>query len=146
MSVVLPLSRRDRQPRSRRSVLLETSLQSNTEAMAPRQQPNVLITGTPGTGKTTHAELIASEADLKQLNIGELVREHELHDGFDDEHEAYTMNDDKVRPCLRCARPGERRLARLLSAACTPFLSAPAACMRPRSHLCAFIDISRCSV
>jgi adenylate kinase len=64
--------------------------------MTERTQPNILITGTPGTGKTTHAELIASELNLKHLNIGDLVREHELHDGYDEEFDAFNMNDDKV--------------------------------------------------
>jgi hypothetical protein len=94
MSVVLPRSRHKH--RAQRSVLLESSLDSQANRMTERTQPNILITGTPGTGKTTHAELIASELNLKHLNIGDLVREHELHDGYDEEFEAFNMNDDKV--------------------------------------------------
>jgi broad-specificity NMP kinase len=61
-----------------------------------RQKPNILITGTPGTGKTTHSELVAAETGLKHVNIGALVREHELYDGYNEEFEAYFVNDDKV--------------------------------------------------
>lgn len=69
-----------------------------------RVKPNILITGTPGTGKTTHAELIASEAGMQHLNISELVKMHELHDGWDGEAEAYNMNDDKVCCTLHAVR------------------------------------------
>ncbi|KAJ2345547.1 factor activating pos9, partial [Coemansia sp. RSA 2618] len=47
----------------------------------PRSSPNILITGTPGTGKTTTAELITLAAGLEKVTVGELVKERSLHDG-----------------------------------------------------------------
>ena len=43
--------------------------------------PVIIITGTPGTGKTTHAELLAQESPvpLKHINVGELVKEKGLY-------------------------------------------------------------------
>jgi len=61
-----------------------------------RTKPNVLVTGTPGTGKTTTADLFASGAGLKHVNIGELVKKEELHCGWDDEYECYVIDEDKV--------------------------------------------------
>jgi hypothetical protein len=94
MSVVLEHGRKHR---TRKRVLLESSTDVQSGAMPPRLKPNILITGTPGTGKTTHSELVASETGLRHINIGRLVREHELYDGYNEEFEAYWINDDKVR-------------------------------------------------
>jgi len=61
--------------------------------------PVIIITGTPGTGKTTHAELLAAESPipLQHINVGEWVKEKGLHEGFDEEWQSYTVDDDKVR-------------------------------------------------
>lgn len=61
-----------------------------------RQQPNILITGTPGTGKTTLSELVSLALSFKHVNVSELVKEHELHDGYDAEFDTYILNDDKA--------------------------------------------------
>jgi replication-associated recombination protein RarA len=95
MSVVLPAGKH--KARVHQRVLLESALAADAADMPDRKKPNILITGTPGTGKTTHADLLASETKLQHVVIGDLVREHELHDGYDEEFDAYTMNDDKVR-------------------------------------------------
>jgi len=67
--------------------------------MATRK-PNVLVTGTPGTGKTTTAQQAASGAGLRYINVGDWVKEKELHDGWDDEFDCYTVDEDKVRTCI----------------------------------------------
>jgi adenylate kinase len=61
--------------------------------------PVIIITGTPGTGKTTHAQLLAemSTVPLEHINVGEWVKERGLHEGFDSEWQAYTVDEDKVR-------------------------------------------------
>ncbi|CAE6433909.1 unnamed protein product [Rhizoctonia solani] len=71
---------------------------SNTDEHPPRKYPIIVITGTPGTGKSTHAELVASQSSvpLKHVNVGELVKEKELHEGFDEEWQSYIVDEDKV--------------------------------------------------
>jgi len=39
-----------------------------------RTKPNILITGTPGTGKTTTSALLAEQTGLKHVNVGDLVK------------------------------------------------------------------------
>ncbi|XP_072956985.1 adenylate kinase isoenzyme 6 homolog [Typha angustifolia] len=61
-----------------------------------RSRPNILVTGTPGTGKTTTSSLLADAAGLRHVNVGDLVKEKELHDGWDDELECHIINEDLV--------------------------------------------------
>ncbi|EFP76012.1 factor activating pos9 [Puccinia graminis f. sp. tritici] len=63
-----------------------------------RKNPNVLITGTPGTGKTTHAEMLAQESNgaLRAINIGDFVKEHGCHEGWDDEWQSWLVDDEKL--------------------------------------------------
>ncbi|KAG9453746.1 hypothetical protein H6P81_006650 [Aristolochia fimbriata] len=61
-----------------------------------RQKPNILITGTPGTGKTTTCSLLSDATQLRHINIGELVKEKNLHDGWDDEFDCHIINEDLV--------------------------------------------------
>lgn len=95
MSVALEPGRHNQRVRKHR-VLLESARDIHSAPMPARQQPNILVTGTPGTGKTTHCELIASEAGLRHINVGDIVKEHDLHDGYSNEFEAYYVDDDKV--------------------------------------------------
>jgi adenylate kinase len=66
-------------------------------ATQPRKGVNVLVTGTPGTGKTTTAQQAASGTGMRYINVGDWVKEKELHDGWDDEFDCYTVDEDKVR-------------------------------------------------
>eukprot|EP00245_Coleochaete_scutata_P006543 TRINITY_DN21019_c0_g1_i1.p1 TRINITY_DN21019_c0_g1~~TRINITY_DN21019_c0_g1_i1.p1 ORF type:complete len:195 (+),score=37.65 TRINITY_DN21019_c0_g1_i1:38-586(+) len=61
-----------------------------------RLKPNVLVTGTPGTGKTSLCSLLASSTGLSCVNIGDLVREKELHSGWDEEYGCHILDEDKL--------------------------------------------------
>nr|XP_043608524.1 adenylate kinase isoenzyme 6 homolog [Erigeron canadensis] len=61
-----------------------------------RSKPNILVTGTPGTGKTTTASAVAEAANLRHINIGDLVKDKKLHDGWDDQFQCYILNEDLV--------------------------------------------------
>lgn len=64
-----------------------------------RKSPIIVITGTPGTGKSTHAQLVVEQSPvpLKHVNVGELVKERGLHAGFDEEWQSYIVDEDKVK-------------------------------------------------
>jgi len=61
--------------------------------------PVIVITGTPGTGKSTHAELLSSQSpvSLKNINISEYVKEKGLYEAYDEEWQSYTVDEDRVR-------------------------------------------------
>ncbi|XP_039041369.1 adenylate kinase isoenzyme 6 homolog [Hibiscus syriacus] len=61
-----------------------------------RKSPNLLVTGTPGTGKTTTSTALAEATNLRHINIGDLVKEKNLHDGWDDDLQCHIINEDLV--------------------------------------------------
>ena len=65
----------------------------------PRNQPNIIITGTPGVGKTSHCALLAEHTALKHLSVNRVVKEQGCHDGWDDEFKSWIVDEDKVRRC-----------------------------------------------
>ena len=71
------------------------------QSMAPttKTSPVIVITGTPGTGKSTHAELLVGESPvpLRHINVSEFVKEKELYENFDSEWESYIVDEDKAR-------------------------------------------------
>ena len=64
-----------------------------------KTSPVIVITGTPGTGKSTHAELLVKESPvpLQHINVSEFVKEKELYENFDAEWGSYVVDEDKVR-------------------------------------------------
>ncbi|KAA3471361.1 adenylate kinase isoenzyme 6-like protein [Gossypium australe] len=61
-----------------------------------RKRPNILVTGTPGTGKTTTSSALAEATNLRHINIGDLVKEKNLHDGWDNDLQCHVINEDLV--------------------------------------------------
>ena len=62
-----------------------------------RTVPNVLVTGTPGTGKSSMVrELISQVPALRAIDIGAMVRDRQPHNGWDEEYQSYILDEDKV--------------------------------------------------
>ncbi|KAI9341296.1 AAA domain-containing protein [Pilaira anomala] len=61
-----------------------------------RSLPNILVTGTPGTGKTTTSEMIAEVTGLDHVNVGELVKQKQLHEGYLEEFDTHVLDEDKL--------------------------------------------------
>lgn len=62
-----------------------------------REYPNIIVTGTPGVGKTTHCEILARNTGLKHMQINQIVKDRVCHEGWDKEFESFIVNEDKVR-------------------------------------------------
>ncbi|KAJ3543428.1 hypothetical protein NMY22_g3145 [Coprinellus aureogranulatus] len=60
--------------------------------------PVIIITGTPGTGKSTHAQILAQESPvpLKHINVGDLVKEKNLYEEYDSEWQSHIVDEDKL--------------------------------------------------
>jgi len=65
------------------------SLKERTKAQRKRAAPDrrriLVITGTPGVGKTFISNLLASKLEAERISIGELVEKENLHIGWDEE-------------------------------------------------------------
>ncbi|CAK7208342.1 factor activating pos9 [Sporothrix curviconia] len=95
-------------------------------AVHPRRNPNIIITGTPGTGKTTHCEALAARieaavagtgpegdaalAELRHIAVNDVVRDRNCHDGWDAEYQSWLVDEDKLldelEPDMTSARGG----------------------------------------
>eukprot|EP01039_Chlorochromonas_danica_P002391 gene2392-2623_t len=58
--------------------------------------PNILITGTPGTGKTETARRVSEATGLHHLNVGDLVKANQCYESKDESFDTYIIDDDKV--------------------------------------------------
>ena len=56
----------------------------------------ILVTGTPGVGKTSISRLLASKLDAVYVNLGELVEQESLISGVDEARETLIADTDKV--------------------------------------------------
>ena len=67
--------------------------------MTVAKGPVIVITGTPGTGKSTHAQLLVNESPspLQHINVGDWVKERGLYEEYDEEWQSYTVDEDRVR-------------------------------------------------
>lgn len=69
--------------------------------MSARKLPNIIITGTPGCGKTSHCEQLVKELPaFKHINVTDFAREHDCYDGFDKERNSHIVDEDKLLDAL----------------------------------------------
>lgn len=61
-----------------------------------RKLPNIIITGTPGVGKSSHAQLLAEQTNLHHFSINDIVKERNCYEGYDEEFKSYVVDDDKL--------------------------------------------------
>lgn len=62
----------------------------------PRSLPNIIITGTPGTGKTTTAQHLTTISPLKHLSVTKIAKEQSLFDSYDEELQTHTLDEDRL--------------------------------------------------
>ncbi|XP_002158154.1 adenylate kinase isoenzyme 6 [Hydra vulgaris] len=61
-----------------------------------RNSPNILITGTPGTGKSTLAMELSQQTGFEFVNINELAKQEDLYDGYDVRLDCKILDEDRV--------------------------------------------------
>jgi adenylate kinase len=69
-----------------------------------RSQPNIIVTGTPGVGKTTHCETLAQITGLKHLSISQVVKDRGCHEGWDEGFQSWIVDEDKVEYATQCGQ------------------------------------------
>ncbi|KAH3902648.1 probable Putative adenylate kinase FAP7 [Saccharomycodes ludwigii] len=70
-----------------------------------RFRPNIIITGTPGCGKSTTCELLMrklesdnynKDAEYSYFNISEYAKENKLLEGYDESRKSHIIDEDKL--------------------------------------------------
>lgn len=61
-----------------------------------RTSPNILITGTPGCGKSTLSAELAGVTGLNFLSVNDIAKENGLYDSYDEENECHVLDEDRV--------------------------------------------------
>jgi len=61
----------------------------------------IIVTGTPGVGKTVLAKLLAEKIGFTFSSLGDLVRKERLHKGFDRRAKSYIIDERSVRRKLQ---------------------------------------------
>lgn len=67
-----------------------------------RTDPNIIITGTPGVGKTTHCEQLAQRTGLHHLSINDIVKKHNIGEPSTDPEDPNTkiVDEDRLLDCI----------------------------------------------
>ncbi|KAL1650577.1 factor activating pos9 [Didymella pomorum] len=72
------------------------SIKKDLKEEMARKNPNIIITGTPGVGKTTHAEQLAQATGLKHVSVNQIVKDEGFHEGKDEETGSWIVDEDKL--------------------------------------------------
>ena len=79
------------------NVHAQCSIIKMASASRDRCRPNILITGTPGTGKTVLGKELAKRTGMNYINIGDLAKENNFYEGWDDEYQCHMLDEDRVK-------------------------------------------------
>ena len=60
----------------------------------------IIVTGTPGVGKTVLARLLAKQTGFRFLNLGELVKKERLYSRFDGLRQSYVIDEHRLHKTL----------------------------------------------
>ena len=55
------------------------------------------ILGTPGTGKTTLGQELATRASFTFINVGDVAKDQNLYEGYDEQYQCHILDEDRVR-------------------------------------------------
>ncbi|KAJ5787447.1 hypothetical protein N7457_002437 [Penicillium paradoxum] len=81
-------------------VLIKSRLCIASPKPEMRTSPNIIITGTPGVGKTVHCEQLAQEIGLKHLSINQIAKDRGCFDEYDEELKTWVVDEDKLLDAL----------------------------------------------
>ena len=67
-------------------------------SQSSRNQPNILVVGTPGTGKSLTCAEVATKTGFEHIKVGTLAKENSLYEGYDEILQCPIIDEDGVSP------------------------------------------------
>ena len=61
-----------------------------------RSNPNILVTGTPGVGKSRFSELLRTKLGVKVINIGQFAKDNNFLGDWDEEYQSHELKEDDL--------------------------------------------------
>ena len=74
----------------------ENCIGKNSLLNMSRTNPNILVTGTPGVGKSKLAEMLKSKLGLEVINVGHFAKEHNCLGDWDPEYQSHELKEDDL--------------------------------------------------
>lgn len=68
----------------------------NMAGRVTRTRPNILVTGTPGTGKTITCSEVADKTGYKHVDVGQVAKVNRYYEGWDEQYQCPILDEDKV--------------------------------------------------
>ena len=65
-----------------------------------RSKPNILVTGTPGVGKSKLADALAQKLEMNVINVGQFAKENNCLGDWDTEYESHELDEDPLLDLL----------------------------------------------
>jgi len=65
-------------------------------SLITRVNPNILITGTPGVGKSKFAELLQSKIGVKVINVGHFAKENNFLGEWDEKYQSHELQEEEL--------------------------------------------------
>ena len=77
----------------------------NMAGRITRTRPNILVTGTPGTGKTITCSEVADKTGYKHVDVGQVAKMYSYYEGWDEQYQCPILDEDKVMviPVFTCS-------------------------------------------
>ncbi len=60
----------------------------------------IIVTGTPGTGKTTLAKALAKKLKINYLDVNNVIEEYKLRESYDKKRQTYVVDENKLNKIL----------------------------------------------
>lgn len=65
-----------------------------------RSRPNLLVSGTPGVGKSLLAGRLATALDMRLINVGAFAREHDCLGAWDEAYQSHELEEERLLDLL----------------------------------------------
>ena len=65
-----------------------------------RSRPNILVTGTPGVGKTKFSSALQSRLGLTVINVGQFAKDNNLLGEWDEQYQSHELMEDPLLDML----------------------------------------------